>query len=133
MIYSFIFICLFVLGIYFTYIKPKQTMLNDFKKDPQFANYILIIESNQEFDRKNYKKSMRHLKLFLIHYSDSQNQLNNLSDIVEKLEHHKVNINKYLNRMLFSIPNSMRRYNYMTFAIQNLDIYLKQRIEQLQI
>ena len=129
--YTIIFIFILLLGVYFTYIKPKQNIFSIFKKDPTFANYILIIESNQEFDKKNYKKAMKHLKLFIMYYSDSQNKLNDLTDLTQKLNHHKLNINKYLNRMLFSIPNSMRRYNYMVYAIKNLDMYLQVNINNI--
>ena len=64
MIYSYgLFICIIIIGIYFVYIRPKINVFNTFQSDPNFTNYMLIIESNKEFDPINYEKAMKHLKL----------------------------------------------------------------------
>ena len=94
---------------------------------------MLIIESNSEFDKKNYDKAMKHIKLFLMYYSQSFDDEN----MFEKIKTQHQHIKKYLNRMLFSIPNSMRRYIYMKNSIENLDLifqkYLKEVSEKYDI
>lgn len=128
MIYSYgLFICIIIIGIYFVYIRPKINVFNTFQSDPNFTNYMLIIESNKEFDPKNYEKSMKHLKLFLMYYSQSFDD----KSMFEKMKHQHYEVIKYLNRMLFAIPNSMRRYVYMKNAIENLDLICKKYIKEI--
>ena len=122
-----IFTIIVLIGIYFFYINPKLTVFDNFKKDPNFTNYMLIIESNAEFDRKNYDKSMKHIKLFLMYYSQSFDNI----DMFEKMKTQHSQIQKYLNRMLFSIPNSMRRYNYMKNSVENLNLIFQKYITEV--
>ena len=122
-----LFLAFVVIGMYFTYIRPKMNVFNQFKNDPNFANYMLIIESNAEFDQRSYSKAMKHIKLFLMYYSQS---FDKEYDVLHKMEYQHDKVIKYLNRMLFSIPNSMRRYEYMQNAITNLDIILKAYIQK---
>ena len=134
MIFSYgLFLCILIIGIYFVYIRPKINVFNTFQSDPNFTNYMLIIESNKEFDLTNYEKAMKHLKLFLMYYSQSFND----ESMFDKMKNQHHEIIKYLNRMMFSIPNSMRRYIYMKNAIENLDIickkYLKEIAEKYEI
>lgn len=128
MIYSYsLFLFIILIGMYFVYIRPKINVFNTFQNDPNFTNYMLIIESNKEFDLKNYEKAMKHLKLFLMYYSQSFDNEN----MFEKMKNQHYEISKYLNRMLFSIPNSMRRYIYMKNAIENLDLIFKKYIKEI--
>ena len=128
MIYSYgMFICIILIGLYFVYIRPKINVFNTFQNDPNFTNYMLIIESNKEFDLKNYEKSMKHLKLFLMYYSQSLDD----QSMFEKMKNQHYEIIKYLNRMLFSIPNSMRRYIYMKNAVENLDLICKKYLKEI--
>ena len=122
-----LFIAFVVIGLYFTYVRPKMSVFNQFKNDPNFANYILIIESNAEFDQRSYSKAMKHIKLFLMYYSQSFDTEYN---VLQKMEEQHDKVIKYLNRMLFSIPNSMRRYMYMQNAITNLDGLFKAYIQK---
>ena len=118
------------LGLYFTYYRPKINIFNKFKNDSEFSNYMLIIESNSEFDEKNYNKFIKHLKLFLMYYSESfDDDKNEL--MFNRMKHQHNKIMKYLNRMKFSIPNSMRRHSYMENAVQNLDRILKTYISKI--
>ena len=128
MIYSYsLFISLVLIGTYFVYIRPKINVFNTFQNDPNFTNYMLIIESNKQFDQRNYEKSMKHLKLFLMYYSQSFDD----ESMFEKMKNQHHEIIKYLNRMLFSIPNSMRRFVYMKNAVQNLDLICKKYIIEI--
>jgi len=128
MIYSYgLFVCILLIGIYFVYIRPKINVFNSFQNDPNFTNYMLIIESNKEFDPKNYEKAMKHLKLFLMYYSQSFDD----ESMFEKMKNQHYEIMKYLNRMLFVIPNSMRRYVYMKNAIENLDLICKKYLKEI--
>ena len=121
---------MFIFGLYFTYYRPKLNAFNKFKNDPDFTNYMLIIESNSVFDKKSYDKAIKHIKLFLMFYSESmENEKTN--EMFYKMQHQHNKIIKYLNRMLFSIPNSMRRYTYMQISISNLDNIFKSYIEKI--
>ena len=64
---------------------------------------------------------MKHLKLYLMYYSQSFED----NTMFEKMEHQHHETMKYLNRMLLSIPNSMRRYIYMKNAVENMDLILR--------
>jgi hypothetical protein len=88
---------------------------------------MLIIESNKEFDIHNHEKAIKHIKLFLMYYSQSFDD----ASMFEKMKNQHYEIMKYLNRMLFSIPNSMRRYIYMKNAIENLDIICKKYLHEI--
>ena len=128
MIYSYgLFLSFMLIGVYFLYIRPKINVFNSFKSDPNFTNYMLVIESNKEFDLKSYEKAMKHLKLFLMYYSQSLDDENMFNKMIK--QHNE--IIKYLNRMLFVIPNSMRRYLYMKNAVDNLDIICKKYINEI--
>ena len=122
-----LFVCIITIGIYFVYIRPKINVFNTFQNDPNFTNYMLIVESNKEFDSKNYEKSMKHLKLFLMYYSQSFDD----ETMFEKMKNQHYETIKYLNRMLFSIPNSMRRYVYMKNAVENLDLICKTYLKEI--
>lgn len=115
------------IGFYFLYIRPQLNVFDTFKKDPAFTNYMLIIESNSEFDKSNYNKAMKHLKMFLAYYSKSFED----DSMFEKMKYQHLRCIKYLNRMLFSIPNSMRRYTYMKTAIENMDLILKNYLSEV--
>ena len=121
------FICIVLIGTYFVYIRPKINVFNTFQNDPNFTNYMLIIESNKQFDQTNYEKSMKHLKLFLMYYSQSFDD----ESMFEKMKNKQQEMIKYLNRMLFSIPNSMRRFVYMKNAVENLDLICKKYIKEI--
>lgn len=121
------FIFIVLVGMYFVYIRPKINVFSTFQNDPNFTNYMLIIESNKQFDTKNYDKFMKHIKLFLMYYSQSYND----QYMFDKMKTQHNYINKYLNRMLFSIPNSMRRYTYMKNAIDNLDLICKSYLREV--
>ena len=124
---SAFFLTIVCIGCYFLYVRPKLNIFNSFKNDPNFSNYLLIIESNSEFDKKNYEKAMKHFKLFLLYYSQSfDNEL-----MFEKMKKQHDFVIRYLNRMLFAIPNSMRRYNYMQNAVTNIDLLLKQYLKMV--
>ena len=134
MIYSYgLFLCILAIGLYFVYIRPKINVFHTFRNDPNFTNYMLIIESNKEFDIKNYEKAMKHIKLFLMYYSQAFDD----KQMFEKMKNQHNDIIKYLNRMLFSIPNSMRRYLYMKNAKENINIifqkYLKEIAEKYEM
>ena len=123
-----IFILIMMIGVYFVYVKPRKDIINRLKSDPDFSHYLLIIESNSEFDKDSYDKVMKHLRIFMIYFSQAfENEV-----MLEKMkrQHHK--IMKYLNRMVFSIPNSMKRYNYMQSAIKNIDNILKGYTKQIE-
>ena len=115
------------LGIYFVYIRPKINVFNTFQSDINFTNYMLIIESNKQFDQKNYEKAMKHLKLFLMYYSQSFDD----KRMFDKMKNQHYEIMKYLHRMIFSIPNSMRRYKYMKNAVENLDLICKKYLKEI--
>lgn len=125
-----IFFLLIGFGIYFTYYRPKLNIFNKFRDNPEFSNYLLIIESNSEFDKKNYDKFIKHLKLFLIYYSQSYED-DKIELMFNRIKQQHNKIMKYLNKMKFSIPNSMRRHTYMQNAIDNLDIILKSYISKV--
>lgn len=126
--YSYgLFIFIVLIGAYFVYIRPKLNVFNIFQNDPNFTNYMLIIESNKEFDPKNYDKAMKHLKLFLMYYSQSFDD----KHMFDKMKNQHYETIKYLNRMLFLIPNSMRRYIYMKNAVENLDILCKNYLKEI--
>ena len=120
-----IFITIVLIGTFFVYIKPKMDVFNGLRNNPQFSHYILIIESNAEFDQRSFEKFMKHMKLFLMYYSQSFND----TSTVSKMKNQHNNIIKYLNRMLMAVPNSMQRYNYMKYAIDNMNIVLKSYID----
>lgn len=130
MITRSLFGLLFIFGLYFTYYRPKLNAFNKFKNDTDFANYMLIIESNAQFDKKSYEKIVKHLKLFLMYYSESLDA-DKAPEMFYKMKHQYTKTMKYSNRMLFSIPNSMRRYTYMQYAITNLDSILKKYLEKV--
>ena len=116
-----------LVGCYFVYVKPKKDILNKLKGDPAFSHYILIIESNSEFDNLNYEKAMKHLRIFMMYFSQAfENEA-----MYEKMRNQRKRIMKYLNRMVMSIPNSMKRYNYMKNAVENIDEILKSYTKQI--
>ena len=121
------FIIIVLVGCYFVYVKPKKDILNKLKNDPSFSHYILIIESNSEFDKKNYEKAMKHLRMFMMYFSQAFDN----ESMFYKMKNQHEKVIKYLNRMLFSIPNSMKRYNYMKNAIENIDEILKSYNRQI--
>lgn len=123
-----IFVFIIILGFYFIYIRPKQDTLNKFKNDPQFSHYMLIVESNSEFNKNSYDKFLKHLKLFLIYFSEAFEKEN----MLEKMKKQHNNIMKYLNRMLLSIPNSMKRHMYMQNSIDNIDNILKNYLKVIE-
>lgn len=123
-----VFVFIIILGFYFIYIRPKQDTLNKFKNDPQFSHYMLIVESNSEFNKNSYDKFLKHLKLFLIYFSEAFEKEN----MIEKMKKQHNNIMKYLNRMLLSIPNSMKRHMYMQNSIDNIDNILKNYLKVIE-
>ena len=128
MLYSYgLFLCIITIGLYFVYIRPKINVFNTFQNDPNFINYMLIIESNKEFDITNYDKAMKHIKLFLMYYSQSFDD----EQMFYKMKNQHYDVFKYLNRMMFSMPNIMRRYTYMKNAIENLDLILKKYLKEI--
>jgi len=128
MMYSYsLFLCIIIIGGYFVYIRPKINVFNTFQNDPNFTNYMLIIESNKEFDITNYDKAMKHIKLFLMYYSQSFDD----EQMFYKMKTQHDYIIKYLNRMMFSMPNSMRRYTYMKNSIENLNLIFKTYLKEV--
>jgi len=126
--YSYsLFLCIIIIGGYFVYIRPKINVFNTFQNDPNFTNYMLIIESNKEFDITNYDKAMKHIKLFLMYYSQSFDD----EQMFYKMKTQHDYIIKYLNRMMFSMPNSMRRYTYMKNSIENLNLIFKTYLKEV--
>lgn len=123
---TFAFIFIIAIGTYFVYVRPKINVFDSFKNDPNISNYILIIESNQEFDKRSYTKSMKHLKLFLMYYSQSFDD----SNFISKMKHQHHEVMKYLNRMVMAVPNSMRRHTYMKNAVENMDHILATYIKK---
>ena len=124
---TLLFIILVLVGCYFVYVKPKKDILNKLKNDPSFSHYILIVESNSEFDQQNYEKVMKHLRIFMMYYSTAFDN----EHMFDKMKNQHEKVVKYMNRMLFSIPNSMKRYNYMKYAIDNIDEILKSYNRQI--
>lgn len=127
MYWTALFIVLLLTGCYFVYVKPKKDILRKMKDDPAFSHYILIIESNSEFDKRSYEKAMKHFRIFMMYYSQAFDN----EHMYDKMKSQRDKVKKYLNRMLFAIPNSMKRYNYMKNAIENIDEILKNYIKQI--
>jgi hypothetical protein len=127
--WTVVFVILVLIGSYFVYIKPKVDVFNGFKNNPEFSHYMLIIESNSEFDSRSYEKFMKHMKLFLMYYSQSFEN----SSSFDKMKNQHQQIIKYLNRMLLSIPNSMKRYTYMKNSIDNIDSILRSYIQSVAL
>jgi hypothetical protein len=121
------FILMVAIGCYFFYIRPKLTMFESFRKNPDFANYMLIIESNAEFNQESYEKAMKHIKLFLMYYSEAFEK----KHMFEKMKMQHNRIRKYLNRMLLSVPNGMRRHAYLKNAVENIDIIFKEYLTKI--
>ena len=121
------FACFILVGMYFVYIRPKLNVFSSFHNDPDFTNYMLIIESNSEFDKKNYEKVMKHMKLFLMYYSQSFDD----QSMFEKMQNQHYKISEHLNKMMFSIPNSMRRHMYMKNSVENLNLIFEMRLQEV--
>ena len=119
--WSIIFICCICIGVYFTYFRPHVNTFNELKNDPDFINAMLVFESNSEFDHQSFKKLQKHIKLFMIYYSEK-------SDVC-KLKKQKGTIIRYANKMLKNIPPSMRRYSFQINAISLLDNILSKYID----
>ena len=128
MFYSYgLFFFIITIGLYFLYIRPKINVFSTFQNDPNFTNYMLIVESNKEFDQRNFDKAMKHIKLFLMYYSQSFDD----EQMFYKMKNQHTDIMKYLNRMIFAMPNSLRRYTYMKNAIDNLNIIFKKYLTEV--
>jgi len=122
-----IFMLIIMAGLYFVYVKPKKDVINRLRSDPSFSHYILIVESNSEFDKVSYDKVMKHLRIFMMYYSQAfDDEL-----MFGKMQNQYGKIIKYLNRMMFSIPNSMKRHSYMQYAIQNIELLLKDYMKEI--
>jgi hypothetical protein len=127
MYWTLLFIIIMMVGCYFVYVKPKKDILNKLRADPAFSHYILVIESNAEFDAKSHDKAMKHLRIFMMYFSQAFED----EAMYEKMRNQHRQILKYLNRMLLSIPNSMKRYNYMKNAVENIDEILMTYTRQI--
>lgn len=116
--YVIVFSVIIAFGIYMSYIKPKKDIFNHFKNNIDFNNDILIIESNSEFDKENHQLFVKHLKLFLLYYTEAKECKS--QNVNMKLKHQYDEIFRYLGNMLKNIPQSMRRHEYMSIVINNL-------------
>ena len=124
--FSWILLCFtfcILFGIYFTYYKPKINTFNELKNNPDFVNAMLIFESNSEFDKTSYFKIQKHIKIFMIYYSE----INSINTVL-KLKEQKDTIVKYANKMKVSIPSIMRRYTFQQTAIQAIQCILENYI-----
>ena len=75
------------------------------------------------------EKAKKHMKLFFIYYSNSLNH-DNHSAFIPKLEKQHVKTMHYLNKILNSTPQSMKRYSYMTNSISYLNNNMQKYINK---
>ena len=126
---NILFYLIIGIGVYFLYFRPQLNMFTKLKDDKEFSNHMLIIESNSEFNKTAFEKAKKHMKLFFIYYSNSLNH-DNHSAFIPKLEKQHVKTMHYLNKILNSTPQSMKRYSYMTNSISYLNNNMQKYINK---
>ena len=118
-LYSYIFIFICIIALYFTYISPYIKTYKRVTQDPTLLECLYIIESSKLFDKRSYYKGMIQLKMFMTLYTNSFKEVND--NTLHKMEKHKNKTLYYFRRIIFRLHNDLEIHEKLETSIEKIN------------
>ena len=96
-------------------------------KDGELHNLMVTIQEYERYDPRSYSKCIKHLKSFMMYYSDTYHEG---SVSLQKMKSHKSKIVMYIQRMIHRLPNDAEFDYKMKDALEKMNIKLNTYINE---
>tara|TARA_B100001093_G_scaffold126031_1_gene118585 strand:+ start:7771 stop:8112 length:342 start_codon:yes stop_codon:yes gene_type:complete len=87
--------------------------MNNFIKDDKLQEHLGYFEAIKDIHIRSYEKAIAHIKIFMINYADT---FHKKSDVLEKMKNHKYKIMKYLQELIYRIPNDNNLQHQLEYS-----------------